>query len=364
MEERRYRTESFAARSLTGNPLGSPAERGIRLYLPPGYFDSPRERYPAVYFLHGYGSDSSTPTVNSRKGFRAHYPLLLRVLFRRIFSRLLTFEALDRLILSGELPPFILVQPDGSLHLSNIHGVKGMDGRVGSKGSLYTDSQFSGKYATYVLEDVPRYVESRYRVIREKCGRFLMGGSMGGYGALLAGILRPQNYQAIAALSPSISCLDLLDVKLIVPFTRLLSSAARAERMGREQLEDILDTCDLVFSDDRRLLPTVERDEGGRAVSMDDRARKNWARSDLGLLLEGHQQAFRNVRLQLNCARLDEFGFAEPCRRFHERLRRRGIEHEFEIYSDPTAERVSPHVLGIAWHILPGLRFCLTARQR
>jgi pimeloyl-ACP methyl ester carboxylesterase len=359
MEVQRYRTDTFTAESLRGNPLGSPAERRIRLYLPPGYFDSTQARYPAVYFLHGYGADSSTPTVDSRKSMRSRYPLLLRTLFRRIFSRLLTFEALDRLILSGQLPPFVLVQPDGSLHLPNLYGTKGMDGRVDTKGSLYTDSPFSGRYTAYVFEEVPQYVESRYRVIAEKSGRFLMGGSMGGYGALLGGILYPELFQAIAALSPSISCLDLLDVKLIVPFARLLFSEARAKRMGREQLEDILDTCDLVFSDNRRLLPTVKRNEGGLAVDMEDRARKNWARSDLGYLLDCHPQAFRDVRLKFNCARLDEFGFAGPCGRFHAQLVRREIEHEFEIYSDPRAERVSPHMLGIAWHILPGLHFCL-----
>ena len=56
-ERRRYRLDTFKAASLAGNPLGSPEERGIRIYLPPGYFDSENARYPVAYFLHGYGAE-------------------------------------------------------------------------------------------------------------------------------------------------------------------------------------------------------------------------------------------------------------------------------------------------------------------
>ena len=289
--------------------------------------------------------------------------LRLRLPFRRHFTRLPTFERLDRLILSGALPPFILVQPDGSLHQPNIYGARGLDGRVGKKGSLYTDSPFSGNYATYVFREIPAHVEGRYRTVGEKSGRYLMGGSMGGYGALLGGILHPDRFAAIAALSPSICCLDLLDLRFVVPFNRLLFGEAKAREMGRRELGDILDTCDLVYSKDRPLLATIERDEQGQAVRMDERARENWARSDLGALLDRHPAAFDGVRLQFNCDRGDEFGFAGPCGRFHAQLENRGIRHSFEIYSEPKAERISPHILGIVAHILPALRFCLGGRS-
>jgi enterochelin esterase-like enzyme len=355
----RHRIDRFSAENLKDNLLGSPVERQIRVYLPPGYFESPEARYPVVYLLHGYGADSSRSIIGSRKDMRKNYHILLRLAFRNVLSRLLTFEDLDKLILRGDLSPFILVQPDGSLHLPNKFGVKGLNGKVGSKGSLYTDSPFSGDYATYIFEDVVRYVDGHYRTICEKSGRSLMGASMGGYGALLGGILYPDLFEAIVSLSPSISCLDLLDVRLVVPFNRILFNDAKAEEMGRLELEDILDTCDLVYSNDRRLLPTLKRDEKGRAVEMDIQARDNWARSDLGPQFESHPEAFQGVRLLFNCEESDEFGFAGPCRRFHALLQRRGVDHSFEIYSDPEAARISPHSLGIAWHVLPGLRFCL-----
>ena len=51
-KHRRYRLDNFKSESLAGNPLGSPAERGIHVYLPPGYFEAEKARYPVVYFLH------------------------------------------------------------------------------------------------------------------------------------------------------------------------------------------------------------------------------------------------------------------------------------------------------------------------
>ena len=160
-KQRRYRLETFHVLALEGNLPGSPAERSIQIYLPPGYFDDEKTRYPVVYLLHGYGADSGNPMVNSLAGLRAIYPLRLRVPFYRIFSSLLTFEKLDRLILSKEITPFILVQPDGSLHLPNIFGVKGMNGRISRKGSLYTDSPFSGSYAPYIFEEVVYFIDAR-----------------------------------------------------------------------------------------------------------------------------------------------------------------------------------------------------------
>ena len=362
-KEDRYRNDRFSAESLKGNPLGSPVERGIRIYLPPGYFESPAVHYPVVYLLHGYGADSSDSILGPRKDMREKYYILLRIFFRKVLSSLPTFEDLDELILRGELPPFILVQPDGSLHLPNKFGIKRLNGKVGDKGSLYTDSPFTGKYSTYIFEEVVQYVEGHYRTICEKNGRALMGGSMGGYGALLGGILYPDLFEAVVALSPSISCLDLLEVRLVAPFNRILFSDAKAEEMGRLELEDILDTCDLVYSDDRRLVPTLKRDEKGRVTEMDGPARKNWAHSDLGPLAESHPEAFQGARLLFNCEKSDEFGFAGPCRRFDALLQRQGIDHDFEIYSDAEAARISPHSLGIAWHVLPGLRFCLRDRK-
>ena len=84
----------------------------------------------------------------------------------------------------------------------------------------------------------------------------------------------------------------------------------------------------------------------------------NWAKNDLINLIEKFRDSLRKVHLQLNCESTDEFGLTEVAISLHEKLEELGIEHDYEIYSDPKAA-LSPHILGIGYHILPGIRFCL-----
>ena len=360
MDERRATgPTSSTRRACTGTPCARLRAGPSRVYLPPGYDAEPERRYPLIVFLHGYGMNARRLTIGSREHLRRDYPLLARLVLRKQFGWVLLYEELDRLIGRGALPPFILAQPDGSLPIPHASGVRAMDGSVVSKGSFYTDSPFTGNFLASVSRDAVWHLDGGYRTIPEARARAMMGCSMGGYGALLCGIRCPELFASIVALSPAVSCLDLLDVKLLVPLNRLFMGEKKARERGRQDVEDILDTSDLVFSRDRPLLPTLRRDASGRVVEMDEAARRAWETSDLCLLARASPAAFRGTRVLVNCEESDEFGFAGPCRRFHGTLESLGIAHELEIYRDPEAARYSAHTLGIARHILPGIRFCL-----
>jgi hypothetical protein len=71
-------------------------------------------------------------------------PRPLRPLVAGLARHIPTLETLDALILSGELPPFILVQPDGSLHRPHLHGARGLDGELCQKGSFFADTPRCG----------------------------------------------------------------------------------------------------------------------------------------------------------------------------------------------------------------------------
>ena len=60
--------------SLAGNLLGDPSERGLFVYLPPGYEDSDR-RYPAAYLLHAAGSSAQLLTYPLTDGQRWTPPI-------------------------------------------------------------------------------------------------------------------------------------------------------------------------------------------------------------------------------------------------------------------------------------------------
>jgi len=142
------RIEAVAAPSLKGNPLGDPDERQLPIYLPPGYEDG-RERYPAVYFLHGFSGSGLGWIAPS--AFTASVP-----------------ERIDALIEQGSLPPFIAVFVDGWTRFG---------------GSQYVNSEAVGRYRDYVARDVVGWADLALRTIAKRESRAVVGKSSGGYGA-------------------------------------------------------------------------------------------------------------------------------------------------------------------------------------
>ncbi|HEY8206783.1 MAG TPA: alpha/beta hydrolase-fold protein [Myxococcaceae bacterium] len=142
------RVESVAAPSLQGNPLGDPTVRQLPVYLPPGY-EGGSERYPAVYFLHGFSGSGLgwiAPTA-----FTATVP-----------------ERIDALIEQGTVPPFIAVFLDGWTRFG---------------GSQYVNSEAVGRYRDWVARDVVGWADRTLRTLPRRESRAVVGKSSGGYGA-------------------------------------------------------------------------------------------------------------------------------------------------------------------------------------
>jgi S-formylglutathione hydrolase FrmB len=139
-----------------------PSPVHVLVVVPPSYDLEPARRFPVLYFLHdGYGDG--------------------RTLARRGVAE----DALARMR-SGSLPEFFIVAPDGS-------------------GSWFADS-YDGKrrFGEFLVGDLPRWVESRFRTLPRKASRGITGISMGGYGAVRLGLTHPDLYGSVSALSGAI----------------------------------------------------------------------------------------------------------------------------------------------------------------
>jgi pimeloyl-ACP methyl ester carboxylesterase len=363
MTNNRYRIDTFYGKSLEGNPLGSPVERKINIYLPPDYFEDQTKRYPAIYFLHGYSSNDKSWTVTSEQSpdKAIDWNIIPKKILQRIdVDRLLTFEKLDALILEGKLDPFILIQPDGSLEVPNIHNRKDLRGNVTTKGSFYVNSPHSGNYMDYILKDVIGYIDSNFRTIADSSNRALMGGSMGGYGTLYLAILHPEQFKTIAALSPgNHSDLEMMTTwKLKIPIYTEIFGDKMSTEIGDYAWGDIIDTYDLIFSNDNRLLPSIKKNKEGKIIDYNKEAYQNWHNYELINLLEKHPNSLKDLHLQINCHNLDEFGLTRVTEEIHRKLQLLKIDHDYELYSDEAA-LLTPHILGIGYRILPGIEHCL-----
>jgi Putative esterase len=149
---------------LRGNPLGDPYERPLLVYLPPGYDDEPQHDYPAVYVIQGFSGNVTM--WQNRSPWRQPFP-----------------ENADALFARGEAPPAIVVYVDAWT-------------RYG--GSQFVDSPGTGRYHSYLCDEIVPWVDARYRTRAEPAARAIMGKSSGGFGAMITPMLRPDLFGALA----------------------------------------------------------------------------------------------------------------------------------------------------------------------
>src|SRR5436190_9371388 len=152
---------------LRGNPLGDPHERPLLVYLPPGYDDESQRlgrRYPTVYVIQGY--TGHVAMWRNRSAFRQPFP-----------------ETADAMFARGEAPPAIVVY---------------VDAWTSYGGSQFVDSPGTGRYHSYLCDEVVPWVDAHYRTVADRDHRGIMGKSSGGFGAMITPMLRPDLFGGLA----------------------------------------------------------------------------------------------------------------------------------------------------------------------
>lgn len=130
-----------------------------RVLLPEGYALS-RDRYPALYLLHGLGGD--------------YLDWSTRTNLARVAARL----------------RIVIVMPEG-------------------ENAWYTNAANGGpRFEDYIASDLVQDVERKYRVIRARYGRAIAGLSMGGYGAIKIALRHPAEFAAAGSFSGAFRATD------------------------------------------------------------------------------------------------------------------------------------------------------------
>jgi hypothetical protein len=149
---------------LRDNVLGDASRRPLWVYVPPGYDNDETVRYPAVYVIQGY---------------TGHVAMWAnRTAYRQPF-----IETADALFALGDTPPCIVVY---------------VDAWTAYGGSQFVDSPGTGRYHSYLCDEVVAWVDSRYRTIAHRESRAISGKSSGGFGAMITPMLRPDLFGALA----------------------------------------------------------------------------------------------------------------------------------------------------------------------
>lgn len=160
----RYDEIVFESDVLKGNALNDPYKRPLWVYLPPGYDDEPERRYPTIYHIQGL--TGQLDMWRNRSAFRKNFP-----------------ELADEMFANGEAPPCILVW---------------VDCWTSYGGSQFLDSPATGRYHTYLCDEIVPWVDAHYRTLAQRDHRGIAGKSSGGYGAMVTPMLRPDLWGGLA----------------------------------------------------------------------------------------------------------------------------------------------------------------------
>jgi S-formylglutathione hydrolase FrmB len=161
----RVERHTITSALLADNPLGDPAERPVEVYVPPGYDDDLQRRYPSVYVIQGY--TGAVPMWQNRSPFRPTFP-----------------EATDALFAGGNAPPCVVVF---------------VDAWTAYGGSQFVDAPATGRYHSYLCDEVVPFVDERYRTLASAEHRGITGKSSGGFGAMITPMLRPDLFGGLAS---------------------------------------------------------------------------------------------------------------------------------------------------------------------
>ena len=148
--------------ALRGNPLGDPHQRPLVVYVPPGAEDA--GPLPVIYQIQGF--TGQVDMWFNRTPFRPTY-----------------LERLDALFADPAVPRALVAHVDAWTSVG---------------GSQFLDSPGTGRYHTYLCEDVVGFVDATYDTLADRDHRGIAGKSSGGYGAMVTPMLRPDVFGALA----------------------------------------------------------------------------------------------------------------------------------------------------------------------
>ena len=163
VSEGRFVFEYLNSEALAGNPGGEDPVRRVSIYLPPGYDDN-SESYPVIYYLHGITQSDSS-----------------------LIADFNIEEVLNNAIATGKIRPVIFV-------MCNQYTLY--------RGSFYSNSSLTGNWSDFTAKELVGYIDQNYRTISDRESRGIAGHSMGGHGAIKMGMLYPDVFSSLYALSP------------------------------------------------------------------------------------------------------------------------------------------------------------------
>ena len=302
-------TPVIESKALQGNYLGDPATRRLPIILPPDYETSGR-RYPLIVALTGF-TGRGLMLLNDD----AWQPNLV--------------ERLERLYAEG-MPHAIFALPDCFT-------------RYG--GSQYINSEATGRYEDYVIEEIIPYVDAHYRTIASPEGRGVFGKSSGGYGSMILGMRHPEVFGALACHSGDMyfdlcygrdfpgTCNAINKAGGVEAWWEKFAGQTKKDPSYFEALNILaMAAC---YSPDPNAPLRIGLPMDLYTCERIPDVWRRWLDWDPVELLDRHGESLRGMRLvYIDCGSRDQYMLHFGARLMAQRLTARGIAYEYEEFDD------------------------------
>ncbi len=285
---------SFVIKAKTlQNTGGEDPNRKVSVYLPPNY-DQGGKRFPVIYYLHGFmGTDSIS--VNMKM-------------------------ILDRGISQHKIRPFILV-------IASQYTLY--------EGSFYSNSSLTGNWSDFTAKELVGYMDKNFKTIPNRESRGIGGHSMGGYGAIKMGMLFPDVFSSVYALSPGL----LAFVKEFGPNSdsyKELSKIKTHAELKKTYYPKVIVAVARAWSPNPSKPPfycDVPFTYKGDSLRVDNSVLEKWNQNMPVYMVDQYADNLRKLKaLKLDWGRNDASRFPIQCGMFSQRLENLGIEHFAEEY--------------------------------
>jgi len=304
---------TIASDALQGNLLGDPTERVVTLYLPEDYDDSSAD-YPLFVDLAGFLG--SGPRHVCWQLFGASVP-----------------QRLDRLVGAGKMGPVVAVFPDCFTSLG---------------GNQYIDSIATGRWASFLVDEMIPQIEQRFRVRRGRGHRALFGKSSGGYGALVHGMKYAEHWGAIACHSGDVN-FDLIyrrDMPLVLDMLArydgdvakyLEHLAAARKTTGEEKHALMLLAMAATYDPDPEAPCGIRLPVDPRTAELDLTMWRRWLAHDPLTMIDDPlcQENLRRLSaVFIDCGSKDQYHLHYGARALVRKLEALEIPHHYEEFDD------------------------------
>lgn len=275
------------------NSGGENPNRKVSVYLPPGY-DRANKRFPVIYYMHGF---TGTDSISSQMKM-----------------------IVDRAIEQRKIRPFILV-------IANHHTLY--------EGSFYSNSSLTGNWTDFEAKELVQYIDTHFKTMATRDSRGIAGHSMGGYGAIKIGMLFPDVFSSVYALSPGLlafvkefgpnsdSYKELANIKTPQElkntyYPKVLVAVARAWSPNPAKAPFY---CDFPFT------------YNGDSLIVNNSVLEKWNQNMPLYMVDRYASNLRKLKaLKLDWGRNDASRFPVQCGMFSQRLENLGIDHFAEEY--------------------------------